>query len=68
MSTLAVILVSVFFVFEKKSELGMFSEGVMSGHRLPLGTRVVRGPDWQWGNQDSGLPGTVVQHEDKTSQ
>ena len=55
-------------MFKKKSELGMFSEGVMSGHLLPLGTRVVRGPDWQWGNQDSGLPGTVVQHEDKTSQ
>ncbi|XP_046350586.1 uncharacterized protein LOC124131384 isoform X2 [Haliotis rufescens] len=29
---------------------------------LALGTRVCRGPDWKWGDQDSGGPGTVVNH------
>ncbi|XP_067666515.1 uncharacterized protein [Haliotis asinina] len=28
----------------------------------PLGSRVVRGPDWMWDNQDSELPGTVYNH------
>ncbi|XP_046350605.2 uncharacterized protein LOC124131390 isoform X2 [Haliotis rufescens] len=28
----------------------------------PLGTRVVRGPDWQWGNQDTEGPGTITNH------
>ncbi|XP_046572313.1 uncharacterized protein LOC124280419 [Haliotis rubra] len=28
----------------------------------PLGSRVERGPDWMWDNQDSGLPGTVYNH------
>ncbi|XP_025085642.1 uncharacterized protein LOC112559028 [Pomacea canaliculata] len=37
----------------------------MSGDRLPLGTRVTKGPDWTWGNQGGGGPGTVVQHENK---
>ncbi|PVD34303.1 hypothetical protein C0Q70_05574 [Pomacea canaliculata] len=41
------------------------TEGVMSGDRLPLGTRVTKGPDWTWGNQGGGGPGTVVQHENK---
>ncbi|XP_062596389.1 uncharacterized protein LOC134257805 [Saccostrea cucullata] len=27
-----------------------------------IGTRVKRGPDWKWGNQDSMGPGTVVGH------
>ncbi|XP_061194929.1 uncharacterized protein LOC133203079 [Saccostrea echinata] len=27
-----------------------------------LGTRVKRGPDWHWGNQDSQGPGTVIGH------
>ncbi|XP_070575525.1 uncharacterized protein [Ptychodera flava] len=29
----------------------------------PLGTRVRRGRDWKWGNQDSNGVGTVVKHE-----
>ncbi|XP_071117092.1 uncharacterized protein [Haliotis cracherodii] len=29
----------------------------------PLGSRVVRGPDWKWGNQDSEGPGTVINHD-----
>ncbi|XP_046572291.1 uncharacterized protein LOC124280410 isoform X2 [Haliotis rubra] len=29
---------------------------------LALGTRVSRGPDWKWGDQDSGGPGTVINH------
>ncbi|XP_067666495.1 uncharacterized protein [Haliotis asinina] len=28
----------------------------------PLGTRVVRGPDWEWGNQDTEGPGTIYNH------
>ena len=27
---------------------------------LPVGTRVRRGPDWKWGNQDSNGPGVVA--------
>ncbi|XP_046553778.1 uncharacterized protein LOC124263217 isoform X2 [Haliotis rubra] len=27
-----------------------------------LGTRVVRGPDWKWGNQDTDGAGTVINH------
>ncbi|KAL8598774.1 hypothetical protein ACOMHN_033337 [Nucella lapillus] len=45
-------------VFEDK-------ESVAEGERLPLGTRVVRGPDWSWGDQDKNGPGTVIQHEEK---
>ncbi|XP_046572271.1 uncharacterized protein LOC124280404 isoform X2 [Haliotis rubra] len=29
----------------------------------PLGSRVVRGPDWMWGDQDSQGPGTVINHD-----
>ena len=25
-----------------------------------VGDRVVRGPDWEWGDQDGGGPGTVT--------
>ncbi|XP_071117081.1 uncharacterized protein [Haliotis cracherodii] len=28
----------------------------------PLGTRVVRGPDWVWGNQDTEGAGTIINH------
>lgn len=28
----------------------------------PLGSRVVRGPDWLWGNQDTEGPGTIFNH------
>ncbi len=30
----------------------------------PLGSRVVRGKDWKWGNQDCEGPGTIVTHLD----
>ena len=29
-----------------------------------VGSRVRRGPEWRWGNQDGEGPGTVVQHSD----
>lgn len=29
----------------------------------PIGSRVRRGPDWRWDNQDDNLPGTVVAHK-----
>lgn len=32
-------------------------------HLPPLGSRVRRGPDWHYGNQDQGGPGTVVGHD-----
>ncbi|XP_025076970.1 uncharacterized protein LOC112553757 isoform X2 [Pomacea canaliculata] len=41
------------------------TERVKSGVLLPLGTRVVRGQDWKWGNQDKDQPGTVIQHRQK---
>lgn len=28
----------------------------------PIGTRIRRGPDWRWDNQDLEMPGTVVSH------
>ena len=34
--------------------------------RFQVGARVKRGPDWKWGNQDGGGPGTVVpSHPDR---
>ncbi|XP_063432707.1 uncharacterized protein LOC134714925 [Mytilus trossulus] len=33
----------------------------------PIGTRIRRGPDWRWDNQDLEMPGTVVSHT-KTGQ
>ena len=37
--------------------------GLARAGQLPVGARVVRGPDWQWKEQDGGAgrPGTVVQ-------
>ncbi|XP_067666490.1 uncharacterized protein [Haliotis asinina] len=29
---------------------------------LQIGTRVARGPDWKWENEDSDCPGTVINH------
>lgn len=26
----------------------------------PIGSRVVRGPDWKWNNQGSNMEGTVI--------
>lgn len=31
----------------------------------PIGSRVRRGPDWRWDNQDDNLPGTVVAHKSR---
>jgi hypothetical protein len=30
-----------------------------------IGSRVVRGKDWKWGDQDGNAPGTVVGHKQK---
>ena len=30
-----------------------------------VGTRVRRGPDWKWKNQDARGPGTVVGHSER---
>ncbi|XP_062567099.1 uncharacterized protein LOC134229370 [Saccostrea cucullata] len=32
---------------------------------LPLGSRVKRGRDWEWNNQDNNGPGTVIGHSEK---
>ncbi|XP_069138114.1 uncharacterized protein [Argopecten irradians] len=37
----------------------------LDGSAPNLGTRVVRGPEWNSGNQDKGGPGTVVRHSRK---
>ncbi|XP_076467498.1 uncharacterized protein LOC143298528 isoform X2 [Babylonia areolata] len=42
------------------------TDQVNAGEMLPLGTRVVRGPDWHWNKQDGGGPGTVIAHSNKT--
>ena len=42
-----------------------FSELVEAGALLPLGTRVKRGKDWKWNNQDTDGPGTIIQHRQK---
>ncbi|XP_046572305.1 uncharacterized protein LOC124280415 isoform X2 [Haliotis rubra] len=39
-----------------------FSNAIEYGNLPPLGTRVERGPDWKWGNQDADGPGTVINH------
>lgn len=41
---------------------------VKNGELLALGTRVVRGPDWKWKNQDTEGPGTVIQHSKNDSE
>ena len=41
------------------------ADKVNAGELLPLGTRVVRGPDWRWDDQDRYGPGTVISHSDK---
>lgn len=47
--------------FYANQELSLFSE--FNGSNLPpLGSRVRRGPDWKWANQDQGGAGTVVGH------
>lgn len=34
------------------------------GSKMPkIGTRVKRGPDWSWQDQDSDGPGTVIGHQ-----
>jgi E3 ubiquitin-protein ligase HERC2 len=46
----------------------LFTFGSVSGPetlaRLRVGSRVVRGADWKWGDQDGGGPGTVQALED----
>ncbi|KAL5004574.1 hypothetical protein ScPMuIL_018030 [Solemya velum] len=36
------------------------------GSLLPLGTRVRRGPDWSWDNQDENTAGTVIGHDEES--
>ncbi|KAK7476930.1 hypothetical protein BaRGS_00031789 [Batillaria attramentaria] len=43
------------------------TDKVNAGERLPLGTRVIRGPDWEYGDQDFGGPGTVINHNERHS-
>ena len=50
------------------SNLFLATEKVKNAELLPLGTRVVRGPDWKWKNQDTAGPGTVIQHSRKDSE
>lgn len=40
------------------------TERVQRGEGLPLGTRVVRGPDWTWEDQDGHGPGTVIHNDE----
>ncbi|XP_076467495.1 uncharacterized protein LOC143298527 [Babylonia areolata] len=39
------------------------TDKVNQGKRLPLGTRVIRGPDWKFNDQDGEGPGTVIHHD-----
>ena len=40
----------------------MYKESTSS--EMPaLGSRVRRGPDWRWDNQDGEGPGTIIGHE-----
>ncbi|XP_070197062.1 uncharacterized protein [Littorina saxatilis] len=41
------------------------TEKVDAGEMLPLGTRVLRGPEWRYNDQDGQGPGTVFSHRDK---
>ncbi|XP_070204539.1 uncharacterized protein [Littorina saxatilis] len=41
------------------------TDHVADGTLLPLGTRVRRGQDWKWNNQDTEGAGTVIQHRKK---
>lgn len=43
------------------------TERVKKGRKLPLGTRVIRGPDWCYDDQDKGGPGTVINHHGEHS-
>ncbi|XP_061168839.1 uncharacterized protein LOC133178095 [Saccostrea echinata] len=47
---------------EKNEEQNLFQ--FMDPSMPPLGSRVKRGPDWMWKNQDQRGPGTVVAHSD----
>ena len=42
-----------------------FTARVDKGERLALGTRVTRGPDWEWAEQDAQGPGTVINHHER---
>ncbi|XP_062617094.1 uncharacterized protein LOC134278812 isoform X2 [Saccostrea cucullata] len=42
---------------------GFDSSSIETKEMPPIGSRVRRGPDWRWENQDDNLPGTVVAHK-----
>lgn len=49
------------------NEVSFMSNRELEGSHLPpLGSRVRRGPDWKYNNQDQGGPGTVVGHDGGT--
>lgn len=58
-------------MIQKDSELkaqggatgGSDSSSIEAKEMPPIGSRVRRGPDWRWENQDDNLPGTVVAHK-----
>ncbi|PVD34302.1 hypothetical protein C0Q70_05573 [Pomacea canaliculata] len=54
-------------IFKEGTAFLEVHEKVNLGYFLPLGTRVVRGPDWTYGDQDGNGPGTVISHEKKYS-
>lgn len=46
------------------NEVSCMSNRELEGSHLPpLGSRVRRGPDWKYNNQDQGGPGTIVGHD-----
>lgn len=49
------------------NEVSFMSNRELEGSHLPpLGSRVRRGPDWKYNNQDQGGPGTIVGHDGGT--
>lgn len=44
----------------------MSNRELEGSHLPPLGSRVRRGPDWKYNNQDQGGPGTIVGHDGGT--
>ncbi|XP_061173665.1 uncharacterized protein LOC133182836 [Saccostrea echinata] len=54
---------------EQKAQVGATggfdSSSIETKEMPPIGSRVRRGPDWRWENQDDNLPGTVVAHKSR---
>ena len=41
----------------------LFNDERGDGHRLKAGVEVIRGPDWQWDNQDGGVGNTGIVYD-----